>query len=60
MSFFIHEITVFHFNDEENVKKIYFDGDNLPKVYFRHNQKINVVNERNTKRIYWNYNNSNY
>lgn len=47
MSFFIHQITVFHFNDEENIKKLYFNGKDLPKVYFRHNEKINVVDKRN-------------
>lgn len=58
MSFFIHEITVFHLNEDENVKKIYFDGDNLPKVYFRHNEKINVIDKRNRECIYWHDNNT--
>lgn len=59
MSFFIHNITVFHFDDEEKAKKIFFNGGNLPKVYFRHNEKVNVIDKRNRKCVYRNNNNTN-
>lgn len=38
--FFIHQITVYHFKDDENVYKIYFK-----QVYFRHNKKINQIDK---------------
>jgi len=38
--FFIHKITVYHFNSEENVTRIEFD-----KVYFRHNKKTNLIDK---------------
>lgn len=38
--FFIHQITVYHFDSEENVSKIHFN-----EVYFRHNKKINRVDK---------------
>lgn len=42
--FFIHEITIYHFIDEE-VEIQHYNGDKLPKVYFRHNKKSNVVDK---------------
>ena len=41
MSFFIHKITVYHFNDDETVSKIHFK-----EVYFRHNKKSNLIDKR--------------
>lgn len=38
--FFIHQITVYHFENDENVSKIHFK-----QVYFRHNKKINRVDK---------------
>lgn len=38
--FFIHQITVYHFEDDENVSKIHFK-----QVYFRHNKKINQIDK---------------
>lgn len=38
--FFIHQITVYHFDSDENISKIYFKG-----VYFRHNKKINRIDK---------------
>ena len=38
--FFIHQITVYHTEDDETFTKIYFD-----KVYFRHNKKTNLVDK---------------
>lgn len=46
MSFFIHQITVYHFKDEENVEIIHFNKKENTNVYFRYNQKINVINKR--------------
>ena len=40
MSFFIHKITVYHFNDDETVTRLPFDG-----VYFRHNKKSNLIDK---------------
>lgn len=40
MSFFIHKITVYHFNDDENVIRLAFNG-----VYFRHNKKSNLIDK---------------
>lgn len=40
MSFFIHEITVYHFNDDETVTRLPFN-----KVYFRHNKKTNLIDK---------------
>ena len=39
--FFIHQITVYHTEDDENFTKIHFD-----KVYFRHNKKANLIDKR--------------
>lgn len=39
--FFIHQITIYHFEHEENVTRIYFK-----EVYFRHNKKVNVIDKR--------------
>ena len=36
--FFIHQITVYHFENDENVSKIHFK-----QVYFRHNKKTNQI-----------------
>lgn len=38
--FFIHQITVYHFEDDESVSKIHFK-----EVYFRHNKKINRIDK---------------
>lgn len=38
--FFIHQITVYHTEDDENFTKETFD-----KVYFRHNKKTNLVDK---------------
>lgn len=38
--FFIHQITVYHFEDDENVSKIHFK-----EVYFRHDKKINRIDK---------------
>lgn len=38
--FFIHQITVYHFEDDEKVSKIHFK-----QVYFRHNKKINQIDK---------------
>lgn len=38
--FFIHQITVYHFENDENVSKI-----NFKQVYFRHNKKINQIDK---------------
>ena len=38
--FFIHQITVYHTEDDENFTKIHFN-----KVYFRHNKKTNLVDK---------------
>jgi len=45
--FFIHKITLYHQEKDESIKVFYFDGKNLPKVYFRHNKKANVIDKRN-------------
>ena len=39
--FFIHKITVYHFEDDENVTKMPFE-----QVYFRHNKKANLIDKR--------------
>ena len=38
--FFIHQITVYHTEDDENFTRMTFD-----KVYFRHNKKTNLVDK---------------
>ncbi len=38
--FFIHKITVYHFNEDESVSKMYFN-----EVYFRHNKKTNLIDK---------------
>lgn len=38
--FFIHQITVYHFKDDESVSKIHFK-----QVYFRHNKKNNQIDK---------------
>ncbi len=38
--FFIHQITVYHTQNDENYEKVYFD-----KVYFRHNKKANLIDK---------------
>ena len=43
--FFIHQVTVYHTTDDENFTIQHYDGKNLPKVYFRHNKKINLVDK---------------
>ena len=41
MSFFIHQITVYHFNNDETITRLEFG-----KVYFRHNKKTNLIDKR--------------
>lgn len=43
--FFIHKITVYHTTDDENFTIQHYDGKDFPKVYFRHNKKINVIDK---------------
>lgn len=38
--FFIHQITVYHTEDDES-----FDIQHYDKVYFRHNKKINLIDK---------------
>ena len=38
--FFIHQITVYHTEDDEIFTRLHFD-----KVYFRHNKKTNLVDK---------------
>lgn len=38
--FFIHQITVYHTEDDRNFTTIHFD-----RVYFRHNKKTNLVDK---------------
>ena len=38
--FFIHKITIYHFNNDETITKLEFD-----KVYFRHNKKTNLIDK---------------
>ena len=38
--FFIHQITVYHTEDDEIFTKLHFD-----KVYFRHNKKTNLIDK---------------
>ena len=38
--FFIHQITVYHTEDDETFTKMVFD-----KVYFRHNKKTNLIDK---------------
>lgn len=44
--FFIHQITIYHTEDDENFEIQHYDGKKLPKVYFRHNKKTNVIDKR--------------
>ena len=44
-TFFIHQITVYHTTDDENFTIQHYDGENLPKVYFRHNKKTNLIDK---------------
>ena len=43
--FFIHQITVFHTTDDENFTIQHYDGEKLPKVYFRHNKKVKKIDK---------------
>ena len=43
--FFIHQITLYHTEDDENFTIQHYDGEDLPKVYFRHNKKTNLVDK---------------
>lgn len=52
--FFIHEITVYHTDDDENYTRIHFGS-----VYFRHNKKTNLIDKRARKGQYWNNYNTN-
>ena len=38
--FFIHQITVYHTEDDENFTKLHFNN-----VYFRHNKKTNKIDK---------------
>lgn len=40
MSFFIHKITVYHFNNDEVATTLHFN-----EVYFRHNKKTNLIDK---------------
>lgn len=40
MSFFIYQITVYHFESDDKVSKSHFK-----QVYFRHNKKINQIDK---------------
>lgn len=40
MSFFIHQITVYHFESDDKVSKSHFK-----QVYFRHTKKINQIDK---------------
>ena len=44
-TFFIHQITVYHTTDDENFTIQHYEADNLPKVYFRHNKKTNLIDK---------------
>ena len=48
--FFKDKITIYHTDDDENYTIQHYDGENLPKVYFRHNKKANLVDKRTRKR----------
>lgn len=43
--FFKDKITIYHTNDDENFTMQHYDGEDLPKVYFRHNKKANLVDK---------------
>lgn len=43
--FFIHQITIYHTEDDENFTIQNYDGNDLPKVYFRHNKKTNKIDK---------------
>lgn len=43
--FFIHQITVYHTEDDENFSIQHYNGKASPKVYFRHNKKTNLVDK---------------
>ena len=43
--FFIHQITVYHTEDDENFTIQYYNGKASPQVYFRHNKKTNLVDK---------------
>ena len=44
-TFFIHQITIYHTTDDENFTIQHYDGEKLPKVYFRHNKKANLIDK---------------
>lgn len=39
-NFFIHTITIYHLDDDDNATREVFEG-----VYFRHNKKANVIDK---------------
>ena len=39
--FFIHQITIYHFENDESVTRLHFE-----QVYFRHNKKTNLIDKR--------------
>ena len=43
--FFIHQITVYHTEDDENFNIQHYNGTASPQVYFRHNKKTNLVDK---------------
>ena len=43
--FFIHQITVYHTEDDENFTIQHYNGKASPQVYFRHNKKTNLVDK---------------
>lgn len=43
--FFKDKITIYHTEDDENFTIQHYYGEDLPKVYFRHNKKTNLVDK---------------
>ena len=43
--FFIHKITVYHTEDDENFTIQHYNGKDSPQVYFRHNKKTNLIDK---------------
>ena len=43
--FFKDKITIYHTNNDEDFTIQHYDGETLPKVYFRHNKKTNLVDK---------------
>ena len=43
--FFKDSITLYHFEDEDNVSIVHFDAQEDNGVYFRHNKKSNLIDK---------------